>query len=71
VAPADLQTTQTKRAMHVCNGLPQNGRLQKLVSQQSLGFGKNVKKGRSADIRDQGAEETGKEIATNCWNSLL
>lgn len=40
-------------------------------SNSLLAWGKNVKKGRTAGITDQGAEETGKEIAVNWWNSLL
>lgn len=38
---------------------------------ECLGLGKKCEKGRTAGIADQGAEKTGKEIAMNCWNSLL
>lgn len=40
-------------------------------SNSLLAWQKKVKKGRAAGITDQGAEETGKETAMNCWNSLL
>lgn len=69
-APADLQITQIKRAMDLCSGLSEHKIAEGGMS-NSLLVGEKIKKGKNIGITDQDAEDTGKEIAVNFWNSLL